>query len=200
MSTLHVSYNETDRVYVVHTDEKTQPIIEFNDQHKAVAFMVAVRDLHVFEDIKRMIKNYPVLEARAWRGAMLYLDDHVSKRDDRYRVLSQPGTTSYHVSSDLHCTCPDHANRAPQLPGGVRYCKHVIATVLFYRYHLKPKEVAANFRGRVVVQEVNGNGANPVFGNGERIDENHIAQARLYKEMLGRWPYNQEKLMSWVYR
>lgn len=200
MSNIYLKYDKANKDYVVHTEEHDYPLVKFKVQSDAIAFIVALRDNQLFTDVKRMIEKFPEAEARAWRGALLYLDGHVRVNGSEFKVLSQPGTISYTVSEDLVCTCPDHRGKAPAGPGGKRYCKHVIATVLFYRYHQKPKVINSRFHGRMVQTKVVGNSKIPMYADGSPIEEMNLAQASIYKELVGHWPQDNEKLVSWVYR
>jgi len=176
-------------------------IAQFPDEWRAHAFIVAPNDRVLFDDVMHLAEKWPALQLRAWKAARLYQVGHVTLINDVYKVLAQTGTKTYTVDRRLaHCSCPDHQNGAPAGPRDRVWCKHKIACVMFFRYHLAPKNAVVVHRGATTVVPMKGNGNSPIYGCGERIDEKDQPFASMYKERNGNWPHNSEKLLSWIWR
>lgn len=110
--------------------------------HTTFLTTLAKQDPTLHTDLARLARKHPLLTDRSIRGAQLYLDNAIEQTPaGDYYVRSQTGPLIYYVSrDDIRCTCPDAQNGAPSGPADRKWCKHMIACVLHFRYQETQRE------------------------------------------------------------
>ncbi len=187
------TYNRKTKKYEV-TIQGT--LVEFDDKPAAQKFLIAAANPELFTAIKKLIERWPMLESRAWKAAMLYLSNSVVAHKAFVSVRSQADpSTTYQVTA-VSCNCADHDNYAPTGPGHNSWCKHMIAAAF---HHKLTKLRTVTHRGRTVRQPVTP-GLAGHYANGNPIPAKLLPDGQVYFQRHGRWPPDQEKLISWVYR
>ncbi len=187
------TYNRKTKKYEV-TIQGT--LVEFDDKLSALKFLIAAANTELFTAINKLIKNWPQLESRAWKAAMLYLNNHVVAHKNSLSVRSQKEENVQYQVTAVSCNCADHDHYAPGGPNGNSWCKHMLAAAF---HHKLTKLRTVTHRGRTVRQPVTP-GLAGHYANGQTIPDNFLSDSQVYFQSFGRWPPDQEKLISWVYR
>lgn len=93
--------------------------------------------LELRSKVRQIIRKYPQLEGRAWRGALYYQRNRVSVNGDGFNVISLYRGEVYHVTlTPFTCTCKDYKGALVSAPhsapmcGGQPVCKHIVAAYL----------------------------------------------------------------------
>jgi hypothetical protein len=195
---LNITYNRSAKQYeVAYTPTATAT---FKNRDKAIQFTVAAADRRIAQAIIKLKNNWPALESRAWRAAVLYLSDNVSKTKNGFTVKSQTRTGKYHINQKLQsCTCPDCQKKlAPHGPGSRHWCKHMLACSLSIRF---PKLTHINGRHRTrSTQQSFIQVPTDHYQNGHPIEPNLINYAATFRASTGHPPADKELLISWIYR